>query len=103
MVISKMISKEDCEYIIKEAESKLKPSTVAKDRVLQEKTRKSETAWLNNNDPVVKRVIDKCLRMTDRPFSNCEQLQVLNINQMGFINHTKTRLKKIKIDACTLS
>ena len=44
MVISKMISKEDCEYIIKEAESKLKPSTVAKDRVLQEKTRKSETA-----------------------------------------------------------
>lgn len=96
MVISKMVSKEDCEHIIKEAENKLIPSTVAKDRVLQEETRKSETAWLNNNDPVVKRVIDKCLKMTDRPFPNCEQLQVLKYKPGGFYKPHQDAFKKDK-------
>ena len=35
MVISKMISKEDCEYIIKEAESKLKKAISLAPKMLQ--------------------------------------------------------------------
>jgi prolyl 4-hydroxylase len=71
-------------YIIKKAEDKLTPSTVSKTKELVESVRKSETAWLSHEDPVVMGVIEKCLKYTDRPIRNCEMLQVLRYKPGGF-------------------
>ena len=41
--------------------------------------RKSETAWIKaSDDPVVDKLIRKCVSMTDRPLDHCEDLQVLS-------------------------
>lgn len=78
------ISPETCDYIIEKARKELKPSTVAKEKIILEKVRKSETAWLDNKDPQVKDVVEKCISLTDRPLRNCEKLQVLKYTPGGF-------------------
>jgi len=55
------------------------------DRDIDENVRKSQTAWLKaSEDPVVDKLIRKCVSMTDRPFHNCEDLQVLKYKPGGF-------------------
>ena len=78
------IAPETCDYIIKQAEKRLHSSTVSKDKTLDEQIRKSETAWLDNEDPVISEVVNKCVSNTDRPFRNCEKLQVLKYTTGGF-------------------
>jgi hypothetical protein len=83
VVMKNFISKEEREYIMKKAEDKFHPSTIRKERILDEKIRKSETAWLSKRDPVVRGILERCLAHTDRPFHNCEQLQVLRYKPGG--------------------
>ena len=83
VVIKNFISKEEREYIMKKAEDKLHPSTIRTERVLDEKIRKSETAWLSKRDPVVRNIIERCIAHTDRPIHNCEELQVLRYKPGG--------------------
>jgi prolyl 4-hydroxylase len=83
-VLRGLLSDEEREYIIKKAEKNLKPSMISSDFKLDEKVRKSETAWLEKDDPVVNSVIQRCLKFTDRPFVNCEKLQVLRYEPSGF-------------------
>lgn len=78
------ISPETCDAIIQKAEKKLRPSTVSRAKTLDETIRKSETAWLDNEDPIVKEVVDACVSRTDRPSRNCEKLQVLKYAPGGF-------------------
>ena len=69
---------------IKQAKKELQVSTVDKDRRIDERIRKSETAWLSGNtDYTVRRIIKKCVSHIDRPFENCEQLQVLRYKPGG--------------------
>ena len=37
-----------------------------------------DTTRLNREDPIIKNVIHKCTKYIDRPFMNCENLQVLH-------------------------
>jgi prolyl 4-hydroxylase len=83
VVMKDFISKEEREHIMKSAEDKLRPSTVTQDFKLDERVRKSETAWLDKRDPVVKGVMERCLEFTDRPIHNCEKLQVLRYKPGG--------------------
>lgn len=83
-VIKNFITEEERAHIIKEAENKLRVSTVGKTRDVDENVRKSETAWLRREDPVVKNIMERCLRYTDRPFNNCEELQVLRYKPGGY-------------------
>lgn len=76
-VIKNFITEEERVHIIKEAESKLTVSTVGKSRDIDESIRKSETAWLTPDDPLVLNVMKRCVEQTDRPLTNCEHLQVL--------------------------
>ena len=71
-------------HIMTEAEKELEPSVVSDDRVLDETIRKSETAWLSREDPVVDSVIRRCLKYIDRPIENCERLQVLRYKPGGY-------------------
>jgi predicted 2-oxoglutarate/Fe(II)-dependent dioxygenase YbiX len=84
VIIENFMTDEERIHIMTEAKSKLKVSTVAKDRTVDESIRKSETAWLSLDDPVVRGVVERCVQRTDRPLENCEQLQVLKYKPGGF-------------------
>jgi prolyl 4-hydroxylase len=86
VVIENFINEKECAYIIEQAKSKLHVSTVDKDRRVDEQIRKSETAWLSTEDPIVRRVVERCVSRTDRPIENCEQLQVLRYKEGGHYN-----------------
>jgi len=77
---------EVCDYIMKQGNERLRPSTISKVRVVDESIRKSETAWLGTEDDTVKNVLESCVSVTDRPLRNCEQLQVLKYTPGGFYN-----------------
>ena len=83
VVIENFLSENERIHIKQKAESKLQVSTVAKDRKVDEKIRKSETAWLSTEDPIIKSVVERCVSHTDRPIENCEQLQVLRYKPGG--------------------
>ena len=86
VVIENFINEKECIHIKQEAKSKLQASTVDKDRRVDEQIRKSETAWLSTEDPIVRRVVERCVSRTDRPIENCEQLQVLRYKEGGHYN-----------------
>ena len=83
-VIPNFISDEEIEHIKKEAESRLSTSTVSMDITIDKTTRDSETAWLDFEDPIVNRVIQRSVNLTDRPRKNCEKLQVVRYKTDGF-------------------
>ena len=82
-VINNFLSESERRHIIQEASIKLETSMISRDKQINESIRKSETAWLNKEDPVVKGVIQRCLKYTDRPFENCEKLQVVRYKPGG--------------------
>ena len=82
-IIADFISKDECEYIMKKVEKKLQTSTVSNDRTIDKETRDSETAWLDLKDPIVRRIAERCVSLTDRPIKNCEHLQVLRYKEGG--------------------
>jgi prolyl 4-hydroxylase len=86
VVIENFLSENERIHIKQEAKSKLHVSTVDKDRRVDEQIRKSETAWLSTEDPIVRSVVERCVSRTDRPIENCEQLQVLRYKEGGHYN-----------------
>ena len=83
IIIENFLSENERIHIKQKAESKLEVSTVAKNKKVDEKIRKSETAWLSTEDPIIKSVVERCVSHTDRPIENCEQLQVLRYKPGG--------------------
>ena len=77
------ISEAERRHIISEASKSLETSTISHNKTVNEDIRKSETAWLSKDDEVVRNVINRCLKYTDRPISNCEKLQVLKYKPGG--------------------
>ena len=86
VVIENFLSENERIHIKQEAKSKLQVSTVDKDRRIDEQIRKSETAWLSTEDPIIRSVVERCVSRTDRPIENCEQLQVLRYKEGGHYN-----------------
>ena len=86
MVIENFLSENERIHIKQEAKSKLQVSTVDKDRRVDEQIRKSETAWLSTEDPIVRSVVERCVSRIDRPIENCEQLQILRYKEGGHYN-----------------
>jgi prolyl 4-hydroxylase len=82
-IITDFISEDERQYIMKKATNKLKTSTVSGDMTVDKRVRDSETAWLELSDPVVRRVAERCVSLTDRPLVNCESLQVLRYKEGG--------------------
>ena len=84
-VLKNVLSKQECDHIRKIAEPNLQPSTIGGDYEINNSERKSETAWIRaSEDPIVDKLIRKCISTTDRPFANCEDLQVLRYKPGGF-------------------
>ena len=84
-VIKGIITKEERDHIINKAKNDLEPSEISTEKEVDSNVRKSETAWLDiNDDPVISRVVDRCLQFTDRPRVNCESLQVVKYTPGGY-------------------
>jgi len=83
-VVKNIITKEERNHIIDQARSKLQPSKISTEKEVDSSIRKSETAWLDLDDPVISRVVDRCLKFTDRPKKNCENLQVVKYTPGGY-------------------
>jgi predicted 2-oxoglutarate/Fe(II)-dependent dioxygenase YbiX len=83
-VFHDFLTPEERNHIMAKAEKELKPSTVSSEKILDDSIRKSETAWLSREDPVVDKIIHRCLGYIDRPVDNCEKLQVLRYKPGGF-------------------
>ena len=86
-VYNNLITAQEREHIIKVAHGKLKTSTVEEgvDKRVDDKVRVSETAFLSHkDDPIVERVMRRCLKNCDRPLRNCEMLQVVRYKPGGF-------------------
>ncbi len=72
VVIENFLTEKERNHIIEQAKKELHVSTVDKDKRVDERIRKSETAWLSGNtDNTVRQVIKKCVSHTDRPMQNC--------------------------------
>ena len=82
-VMKNFISEAERRHIISEASKTLETSTIPHHKTVNEGIRKSETAWLSRDDKVVRNVINRCLKYTDRPITNCEKLQVLKYKPGG--------------------
>ena len=78
------ISDDDCEYIIKNATPLFSESQLVSGGT--ENVRKSETAWLPKNDPIVEKIIRKTCELTNIPFEHAEKLQVVKYQPGGFYN-----------------
>ncbi len=83
-VFEKFISDDECDYIIQKVKKDMETSTVTTEKKVDESVRKSETAWLKNDDPIILDIVERCIKHTDRPLANCEQLQVLRYQPGGF-------------------
>lgn len=96
-VLKNVLSEDECKHIQDIASKKLQMSTVSMSRDIDKSIRKSETAWLKaSEDPVVDKLIRKCVSMTDRPLRNCEDLQVLKYKSGGFYKPHQDCLKDDK-------
>jgi len=84
IVFNDFVSSEERRYIMEKAKDKLQPSTVSMNRVVKSNVRQSETAWLSLDDPVIRKIVNRCLAMTDRSIDNCENLQVVRYEEGGF-------------------
>ena len=83
-IVKNFLHPDECDYIMKKASKTLQPSVVSHDKVVDDRVRMSETAWLGKEDPKVREVMERCVSMTDRPLRNCEKLQVLRYTPGGF-------------------
>jgi predicted 2-oxoglutarate/Fe(II)-dependent dioxygenase YbiX len=82
-VLKGFLSESERRYIMNEAVGKLEASSISHNKTVDESIRKSETAWLSREDPVVKNIMLRCLKYTDRPLKNCEKLQVVRYKPGG--------------------
>lgn len=82
-LLKNFVTESERRHIIREASGKLEQSSISHNKRIDESIRKSETAWLSREDPVVQVIMERCLKYTDRPIRNCEKLQVVRYRAGG--------------------
>jgi prolyl 4-hydroxylase len=75
-MVSAVITPEECKYLIDKAEPSFSRSTVVASTSI-DSTRTSETAWIPREDPVVRKILEKAIELTGKPFENCEDMQIV--------------------------
>jgi prolyl 4-hydroxylase len=80
------ISDKEGKYILDKANPMFRESKLVSG--FSNSVRKSQTAWLNKNDPVIGTVIKRVCELTNIPFENAEKMQVVKYEPNGFyIDH----------------
>lgn len=75
-IVSDVITRDDCKYIIDKATPLFKQSSVV-GVAGTDASRTSQTAWIPKHDPVAQKILAKALEFTDKNIENCEDLQVV--------------------------
>jgi prolyl 4-hydroxylase len=82
------ITEEEAEYIKSSANDSFSESEVlgnnGKTDEVMKHIRDSKTAWLDKNDPVIKKIITRVCSINNHPFENAEDLQVVKYGKGGF-------------------
>ena len=81
---SDFITQEQANKIKSLSEPKFSESTTVSG--MNTTVRKSKTAWLSRNEPVVKEIIEKVCSITNLPFSHAEKMQVVKYDPNGYYN-----------------
>jgi prolyl 4-hydroxylase len=84
VVIENLITPNESEYILESAKSKFNDSTILSGK--DDSIRKSETAWLGKNDPVVETIFKRFSEQFNFDVSHVEDLQVVRYAPGGFYN-----------------
>lgn len=83
-VYKNFITEQENKYIIETASPFFETSGIISETGYDDQVRKSETAWIDRNDPVVKPIIRRVCDLVGVPFENAESLQVVKYKPNGF-------------------
>ena len=90
-VIPDLLTEDEIEYIKKESINKLSTSKVFNtvdqnegEYIADINLRNSDSMFIESNDPIINRIIKKCVGLTNKQFIHCEQLQVVRYKSGGF-------------------
>ena len=78
------ITPQENRYIMEMATPKFAESVLVSGTM--ENVRKSQTAWLNRDDPVVSKIIGRVCDLANLPFKNAEKMQVVKYDPNGYYN-----------------
>jgi prolyl 4-hydroxylase len=82
--VENLVTPEEAEHIIKTAKTRFSNSTIVSGN--DESIRKSETAWLNKSEPVIKDIFERLSKQFKFNLKNVEDLQVVRYTPGGFYN-----------------
>jgi len=78
------ITEEERTYILEKAKNSFTDSIILGGT--DTNIRKSQTAWLSREDPVIKPIIERVSKLTSVPHAHAEKLQVVKYQPNGFYN-----------------
>jgi prolyl 4-hydroxylase len=84
-IINNIITEQEAKYIIDSASAKFSDSHIL-GNVLNTTIRKSKTAWLYENDPIILTIMIRIANIIKLPLENAEALQVVKYEPNGYYN-----------------
>lgn len=81
--ISNVLTPDECTYLMKKADPLFTRSTVVGVSG-PDASRTSETAWIPKTDPVAQKILQRACELAEKPFENCEDLQVVRYGPGAF-------------------
>jgi prolyl 4-hydroxylase len=84
-IINNIITEQEAKYIIDSANTKFSDSYIL-GNVLNTSIRKSKTAWLYKNDPIILSIMIRIANIVKIPLENAEELQVVKYEPNGYYN-----------------
>jgi len=89
-IINNIITDEEAKYIIINATSKFDDSLVLDESTkgkLDTNIRKSKTAWMHKDDPLIYNIMTRIANIVNIPIENAESLQVVKYEPNGYYKH----------------
>ena len=83
-IYQNFISDIEAKYIIKSATPNFADSTIVSGTNVS--VRKSQTSTLNNNDPIIRPIIQRVCDIVGYPFENVEPIQIVKYDSDGYYN-----------------
>lgn len=84
VILENIITNEESEYILNKVKTDFVMSEICDG--VNEKIRKSKTAWISKEDDTVQKIIERVSRDYGHPFENIEDLQVVKYNAGDYYN-----------------
>jgi prolyl 4-hydroxylase len=89
-IINNIITDEEAKYIIHKANDNFHDSLVLSESTggkLEPSIRKSKTAWIHKDDPLIYNIMSRIANIVNIPLENSESLQVVKYEPNGYYKH----------------